>query len=110
MTTPVVFGFAQSVYVRSVRLALEEKGVAYRLDEIDPFVREAVPADYARRHPFGKVPAFEHDGFRLYETDAIVRYIDEVFAGAPLIPGNADTFSRRPEMRSCTKICERFSS
>jgi glutathione S-transferase len=29
------------------------------------------------RQPFAKVPAFEHDGFALYETQAIMRYVDE---------------------------------
>ncbi|RAV24557.1 glutathione S-transferase family protein, partial [Staphylococcus warneri] len=33
----VLYGAAYSVYVRAVRLALEEKGLAYRLEEIDIF-------------------------------------------------------------------------
>jgi glutathione S-transferase len=40
------------------------------------------------RHPFGKIPAFEHDSFRLYEAGAIARYIDEAFAGVPLQPAD----------------------
>jgi glutathione S-transferase len=31
------------------------------------------------RHPFGKIPAFEHAGFRLYEAGAITRYVDGAF-------------------------------
>ncbi|HSA83088.1 MAG TPA: glutathione S-transferase family protein, partial [Geminicoccaceae bacterium] len=42
--------------------------------------------------PFGKVPAFEHDGFALYETDAIARYVNEAFPGSDLVP--ADVRSR----------------
>ena len=34
------------------------------------------------------VPAFEHDGFALYETQAILRYLDDVFPNPPLTPGN----------------------
>ena len=67
----VLYGAAYSVYVRAVRLALEEKGLAYRLEEIDIFAPEKVPSGYAARHPFGKIPAFEHDGLALYESDAI---------------------------------------
>ncbi len=44
------------------------------------------PADYARRHPFGRIPAFEHEGFRLYEAGAISRYVDEAFPGPTLQP------------------------
>jgi glutathione S-transferase len=38
------------------------------------------------RHLFGKIPAFEHAGFRLYEAGAIIRYVDEVFHGPRLQP------------------------
>jgi glutathione S-transferase len=34
------------------------------------------------------VPAFEHRGFPLYETQAIMRYVDTVFPGAPLQPAD----------------------
>jgi glutathione S-transferase len=40
-------------------------------------------------HPFGRIPIFEHDDFRLYETQAIIRYVDEIFIHPPLTPGNA---------------------
>ncbi|MGC2201025.1 MAG: glutathione S-transferase family protein, partial [Stellaceae bacterium] len=45
-------------------------------------------------HPFAKVPAFEHDGFALYETQAIMRYVDERFAGTPLQPEDVHEWSR----------------
>jgi glutathione S-transferase len=83
---PILFGAAYSVYVRAARLALAEKGVAYRLVEIDIFAEGGPPPDYAARHPFGRIPAFEHDGFRLYESGAITRYVDEAFPGPPLQP------------------------
>jgi glutathione S-transferase len=85
-TTVIVHGARYSVYTRIVRLTLEEKGVAYRLVEVDIFAPEGPPAGYAARHPFGRIPAFEHDGFRLFETGAITRYIDEAFSGPPLQP------------------------
>jgi len=46
------------------------------------------------RQPFAKVPAFEHDGFVLYETQAIIRYVDERFAGTPLQPEDVHQWSR----------------
>jgi glutathione S-transferase len=86
MSEPVVFGAAYSVYVRAVRLALAEKGVPYRLEEVDIFAEGGPPPGYLERHPFGRIPAFEHDGFRLYEATAISLYIDEAFEGPPLMP------------------------
>jgi len=86
MSEPVIYGSAFSVYVRIVRLTLAEKGVPYRLVEVDPFAPGGPPADYRARQPFGRIPAFEHDGFRLYETGAISRYVDEAFPGPALQP------------------------
>jgi glutathione S-transferase len=91
---PIVFGAPYSVYVRAVRLSLEEKGVDYELAPVDIFATGGPPVDHMKRHPFGKIPAFEHEGFRLYEAVAITRYIDEAFAGPPLQA--SDARSRAP--------------
>jgi glutathione S-transferase len=73
-------------------MTLAEKGAAHDLVEV-PFGRHR-EEPHLSRHPFAKVPAFEHDGFQLYETQAIVRYIDERFAGAPLQPEDVHEWSR----------------
>lgn len=86
MSDPVVYGAPYSVYVRIVRLVLEEKQTDYRLEPVDIFADEGLPAGYLERHPFGKIPAIEHDGFRLYETVAITHYVDEVLPGPALVP------------------------
>lgn len=85
---PIIYGAPYSVYVRAVRLALEEKGVHYELVPVDIFAPGGVPPEHRARHPFGKIPAFEHAGFRLYEAGAITRYVDEAFPGPRLQPGN----------------------
>src|SRR5579862_4506235 len=92
MARPIVYGAAMSPYVWSARLALAEKGVAHQLVSvgIDEFRTEP----HLSRHPFGRIPAFEHDGFVLYETQAIMRYVDEAFPSAPLQPIELHPFSR----------------
>jgi glutathione S-transferase len=92
MARPIVYGPATSPYVWSVRLALAEKGVAHELIAVTPDEFRAEP--HLSRHPFGKVPAFEHDGFALYETQAILRYIDEGFPTTPLQPIELHPFAR----------------
>jgi glutathione S-transferase len=42
--------------------------------------------EYLKLHPFGRIPAFEHDGFQFYETQAILRYIDAIFPEPALQP------------------------
>lgn len=78
-----LYGFPLSTYVRSTRMACVEKGVAYELEPLSP------PECKARGlHPFGKIPVMEHDGLRLFETSAILRYIDETFDGPSLQPAD----------------------
>jgi glutathione S-transferase len=86
MSDPVLYGLSRSVYTRIARLALEEKGVRYTLEEVEIFGPGGAPAAHRARHPFGRIPVFEHDGFMLYETSAITRYVDETFAGTSLQP------------------------
>ena len=88
MAAPVIYGPALSTYVRTVRLVCEEKGAPYELVEIDIMQGGHKAPDYLARHPFGKVPAFEHDGFGLYETSAITRYLDAVLPGPSLTPAD----------------------
>ena len=92
MARPIVYGPAGSTHVWSARLALAEKGVAHELVDIGFGAHGEEP--HLSRHPFAKVPAFEHDGFALYETQAILRYIDEGFPVAPLQPTDLHQFSR----------------
>jgi glutathione S-transferase len=83
-----------------VRLALEEKGVAYELVPVDIFAVDGPPSEHVTRHPFGKIPAFEHTGFCLYEAGAITRYIDEAFGGPPLQPADPRNRARMNQIIS----------
>jgi glutathione S-transferase len=94
MAKPIVYGPGYSTYARTVRLALEEKGVDYDLVEVDLIAGATKTPEHLARQPFGKVPAFEHDGFELYETDAITRYIDAAFPGPDLEPTDAKSRAR----------------
>ena len=92
----VLHGYRYSVYVRIVRLVLAEKGVAYDRVEVNPFAD--TPPEYLALHPFGRVPTLVHDGFVLYETGAITRYVDRAFDGPSLQPGNPRTLARMDQL------------
>ena len=85
--TVELHAYRYSVYAWIVRLVLNEKGVSYDYAEINPFSPD-MPEDYLAKHPFRRVPTLVHDGFVLYETVAIARYIDEAFPGPALQPAN----------------------
>jgi len=100
MTDPIVYGADYSVYTRIVRLALEEKRIPYQLEDVDVFAEDGLSPEYLSRQPFGKIPAFEHDGFQLFETGAITRYVDEAFEGPSLMPESLELWSRANQIIS----------
>jgi glutathione S-transferase len=86
-----LYGTAGSPNVRGAMLVLAEKGVDYDLIAVPPPFKDP---DHMARNPFGRVPVMEHDGFVLYETQAILRYVDQVFEGPALQPSNAREVAR----------------
>lgn len=76
-----IIGFAPSTYVRVVRMACEEKGVAYDLKPVPPH-----SPDVAAIHPFGKIPVFRDGAVELCESKAIATYLDRKYPGPRLIP------------------------
>lgn len=103
---PIVYGAAYSVYVRAVRLTLIEKGVAYDLVEADVFGSKVDRAEQLKRHPFGKIPAFEHGPLKLYESQAIERYVDEAFEGPALQPADV---TRRARMNQALGMLDAYA-
>ncbi|MGV7219020.1 glutathione S-transferase family protein [Bradyrhizobium sp. UFLA05-112] len=85
MSEPILYGFPRSTFVNIVRLVLTHKDVAYTFHDLEPVMGKA---EHLALHPFNRVPIFRHDDFIVYETDAIVAYVDEVFDGARLTPQN----------------------
>lgn len=100
MGKPIIYGPGYSTFVRSVRMALAEKGQDYDLVHVEMMKGEHKEPQHMKRHPLGKVPAFEHNGMTLYETDAIVRYIDDAFPGTKLQPADLQKRSRMNQLCS----------
>ena len=75
-----------SPYARAVMATLAEKGVGWKVAGLTPGSLK-MPAHLAR-HPFGKMPVLEHGDFWLYETQAILRYLDRVLAAPALTPAD----------------------
>jgi glutathione S-transferase len=94
MSKPEIHGPNFSTYVRSVRLALIEKGAEFDLHEVNILTGANTEPAHLARNPFGKVPSFTHDGVTIYETSAITRYIDAAFPGPALQPTDPKTAAR----------------
>ncbi len=92
----LVHSIPGSPFGRAVLIALEEKGVPYRLAAVAPGTLRT--PEHIARHPFGRVPVLEHDGFRLYETQAILRYLDRVLPAPPLTPADVRGAARMDQL------------
>jgi glutathione S-transferase len=73
-----------SPFGRSVLATLEEKGASWSLAPMTPGMAKS--PEHLARHAFGRVPVLEHNGFSLYETQAILRYLDRVLPTPALTP------------------------
>ena len=93
MSEFIVHSHPGSPFGRSVMATLEEKGAPFRLARLAPKSPE-----HMALHPFGRIPIFEHDGFRLYETQAILRYLDRVLPTPALTPADPKRAARMDQV------------
>lgn len=79
-----------SPFAWRVWLALEHKRLAYDLKELSFSGGDLKTVEYQQINPRGKVPAIDDDGFSLYESAAIVEYLQDQYpqSGASLFPGD----------------------
>ncbi|AEI62251.1 glutathione S-transferase family protein [Corallococcus macrosporus] len=96
-----VYGLPMSTATRMVLAALAEKGQAAELVSVDLTKGEHKASAHVERHPFGVIPVFEDDdGFRLYESRAIIRYLDRKLPGASLTPSDVHAYARMEQFIS----------
>ncbi|KAJ7088767.1 glutathione S-transferase [Mycena belliarum] len=71
-----------------VAMVLVEKQIPFELVVVDMSKGDHKTPEYIAKHPFGQVPMIDDDGFIVYESRAICRYLAEKYAdqGTPLIP------------------------
>ena len=93
-----IYGNPRSTYVWTTRMALMEKGLDYAFEPLAPH-SEAI----LQLQPFGRIPAFRDGDLVLFETTAILRYLEECFDGPSMIAGNARDRARMEQWASAIK-------
>ncbi len=83
-----LFGHPGSTCTRKVLCTLAEKNAPFEFNIVDITKGEQKSPEHLARQPFGVVPAIDDDGFALYESRAIIRYLDATRSGAALTPGD----------------------
>ena len=75
-----------STFSQRVRIALLEKQIPAEQVEVDLFSRAQFSPEYLSKNPYGRVPAIEEDGLVLYESTAILEYLEATRPAPPLLP------------------------
>lgn len=96
MDRPTLYHGLASTCSKKVRIALNEKGVAFESHLLDLQKREQRQPDYLALNPKGVVPTLVHRGRPIVESSIILEYVDEAFSGPKLRP---DDLSERARMR-----------
>lgn len=96
-----VYGHPMSTCTRKVLTVLAEKGREAELVVIDLMKGEQKHPSHVARQPFGVVPVLEdNDGFQVYESRAIIRYLDRTLPGNSLTPVDPKAFARMEQFIS----------
>ena len=85
----VLYGHPGSGCTQRVLVMLAEKGAEAEIVMIDMSRGEQKHPDHLVRQPFGVIPALQVDGFVMYESRAIARYLNERLPGENFIPAAA---------------------
>lgn len=96
MSTFVVHTVPGSPFARAVMAVLEEKGADWRLAALAPMASKQEP--HISRHPWGRMPVLEHGDFWLYESQAILRYLDRVLPEPALTPADPRVAARMDQL------------
>jgi glutathione S-transferase len=75
-----------STFSRRVRIALAEKQIPHELALVDMAARRHREQPYLSLNPYGRVPTLEEDGFVLFESTAILNYLEGTRPTPPLVP------------------------
>src|SRR6516164_11682952 len=73
--TITLYELQPSPHARKVRLLAAELGIPLNKVPVDPRIGETRTSDYLAMNPNGRVPTLEEDGFYLYESPAILKYL-----------------------------------
>lgn len=81
-----VYGFWRSIASFRIRVALKLKALAFEEISIDILQGEQFEHGYDAINPEHVVPTFIHDGHTLYQSLAIMEYLDEIKPNPRLLP------------------------
>jgi len=92
-----------STYTRRVRIALTEKGIEHELVTVDMAARKHREPEYLAINPYGRVPTLQEGDFFLWESNAILQYLEATHPEPALVPPDAQG---RALVDMHTRLCD----
>jgi maleylpyruvate isomerase len=89
-----LYGFWRSLASFRVRVALRLKGLPFEEIPVDILSGEQFKPDYQAVNAERVVPTLVHDGNTVFQSLAIIEYLDEISPSPPLIPVGAKERAR----------------
>lgn len=75
-----------SIYGRKALAVLDEKGLDYKIKKMSFTTQDHLKPEYLAINPNGEIPTLVDDGFTVYESTAIIEYLNDEYPEPPLLP------------------------
>jgi len=95
------YGTLRSTNASKVKVILEEKGLPYRVERLQPGDLWKKPAEMLGKHPLGKVPYIDDGSVTVYDSTVINEYLEERYPDVRLLPAD-------PIARARSRMLENF--
>ncbi len=86
------WGTLRSTHASKTKVLLEEKGLAYRIENLPPGNLWKKPPEMLAKHPLAKVPYIDDDGVTIFDSTVIAEYLEERYPNPSMMP--ADLLAR----------------
>jgi glutathione S-transferase len=98
-----IYYAAPSIYGRKVLAVLEEKGLDYTIHKMSFENKDHKSPEYLKLNPNGEIPTLVDDNVVVYESTAIIEYLNDEYPEPPLMPESSDV---RAMVRMIEDYCD----
>ncbi|WP_237477887.1 glutathione S-transferase family protein [Lichenibacterium dinghuense] len=100
---PLLYDHPLSSYSQKVKIALREKGVAFRAELPEGFGTGRRDGAFAEASPRGEVPALLDGGLAIFDSTVILEYVEDRWPEPPLLPRDP---AARARARMVEEVCD----
>lgn len=92
-----------SIYGRKVLAVLDEKGLDYEIERMSFSTQDHLKPEFLKVNPNGEIPALVDEDVTIYESTAIVEYLNDEYPEPPLLPEDS---AGRARVRMIEAYCD----